>query len=332
MLGKRNKGIFIVFVCFVFLSIFILASIPGGENPLSLSIVVKNGTSLYNIGKKLKAADVINSTNLFVLVSLIRGGKLIAGEYEFRKNMSTLAIVNKMVRGERTLYILQIVEGHNIYDVAETIEKKNIMKKDEFLRLAKDREFLKGLGIETGSLEGYLSPDTYYYSKEIDVRRFIEKIARRTLKYFEQEDVKKQMTVMGLDVRKTLILASMIEKEAKVADEKPLISAVFHNRLLKGMSFDSDPTVIYGTKAFRSPIRKSDLTTYTPYNTYAFRGFPKGPICNPDKNSIAAALSPAPVDYLYFVSKNDGTHVFSKDMSEHNKYVSMYQRSKSTKK
>jgi UPF0755 protein len=284
MPGKRNKGIFFAVVCLVvFLLIFILASIPGGKDPLQLSIVVKNGTSLYNIGKKLKTAGVIDSTNLFMLVSLIRGGKLIAGEYELRKNMSTLAIVNKMVRGERTLYILQIVEGHNIYDVAETIEKKSIMKKDEFLRLAKDREFLKGLGIESDSLEGYLSPDTYYYSKEIDVQRFIEKIARRTLKYFEREDVKKQMVVVGLDVRKTLILASMIEKEAKVAAEKPLISAVFHNRLLKGMPFDSDPTVMYGTKAFHSPIRKSDLMTYTPYNTYAFRGFPRGPYAIPTK-------------------------------------------------
>jgi len=333
MLGKRSKGIYIIAVCLVaVLLIFILASIPGGKEPLKVSVVVKNGTSLYNIGKKLKTAGVINSTNLFVLVSLIRGGKLIAGEYELRNTMSTLAIVNKMVRGERNLYILQIVEGHNIYDIAETVEKKSIMNKDDFLHLTKDREFLQGLGIKSGSLEGYLWPDTYHYSKEIDVQKFIEKIARRTLKYFEQEDVKKQMTVMGLDVQKTLILASMIEKEAKVVDEKPIISAVFHNRLLKGMPFDSDPTVIYGTRAFRSPIRKSDLATYTPYNTYAFRGFPRGPICNPDKNSIAAALNPAPVDYLYFVSKNDGTHVFSKDMSEHNKYVSMYQRSKSVKK
>lgn len=333
MLGKRSKGIYVIVVCLVaVLLIFVLASIPGGSKPLKVSIVVKNGTSLYNIGEKLKAAGAIHSTNLFFLVSLMRGGKLIAGEYELRNTMSTLAIVNKMVRGERNLYILQIVEGHNIYDIAETVEKKSIMSRDEFLHLVKDREFLRGLGIESGSLEGYLWPDTYYYSKEIDAQKFIEKIARRTLKYFEQEDVKKQMAAMGLDIEKTLILASMIEKEAKVADEKPIISAVFHNRLLKGMPFDSDPTVIYGTRAFRSPIRKSDLATYTPYNTYAFRGFPRGPICNPDKNSISAVLNPASVDYLYFVSKNDGTHVFSKDMSEHNKYVSMYQRSKSVKK
>jgi UPF0755 protein len=237
-----------------------------------------------------------------------------------------------MGRGQRNIYVLQIVEGHNIYDVADTITRNKIMEKTEFLRLAGDKKFLRGLGIASDSLEGYLSPDTYYYSKEIDTDKFIEKIAQRTLKYFEKEDVKKQMAALHFDIHKTLTLASMIEKEAKMSAEKPLISAVFHNRLIKDMPFDSDPTIIYGTRAFHSPITKTDLITYTPYNTYAFKGFPRGPICNPDKNSIMAALNPAPADYLFFVAKNDGTHVFSKDMNEHNRNVGMYQRSKSVKK
>ena len=210
--------------------------------------------------------------------------------------------------------------------------KTALWRKREFLRLAGDKKFLRTLGIASDSLEGYLSPDTYYYSKEIDTDKFIEKIAQRTLKYFEREDIKKQMAALNLDVNKTLTLASMIEKEAKMSTEKPLISAVFHNRLLKDMPFDSDPTVIYGTRAFHSSITKSDLKTHTPYNTYAFKGFPRGPICNPDKNSIMAALNPAPVDYLFFVAKNDGTHVFSKDMNEHSRNVGMYQRSKTVKK
>jgi UPF0755 protein len=140
------------------------------------------------------------------------------------------------------------------------------------------------------------------------------------------------MAELNYDTHKTLTLASMIEKEAKLSAEKPLISAVFHNRILKDMPFDSDPTVIYGRQVFHSPITKSDLMTYTPYNTYSFKGFPKGPICNPDKNSIIAALNPASVGYLFFVAKNDGTHVFSKDMNEHNRNVGMYQRSKRAKK
>jgi len=332
MLKKHNKKSFIAIIFILVLLACIIASVQRGGDASKLTIVVKNGTSLYNIANMLKEKGIVYSSNLFVFASLIYGGKLIAGEYELRKDMSTIEIVRKMGRGQRNIYVLQIVEGQNIFDVADTIAKNKIMEKTEFLRLAGDKTFLRGLGITSDSLEGYLSPDTYYYSKEIDTDKFIEKIAQRTLKYFEREDIKKQMAALNYDVHKTLTLASMIEKEAKMSTEKPLISAVFHNRVLKDMPFDSDPTVIYGTRAFHSPITKTDLITYTPYNTYAFKGFPRGPICNPDKNSIMAALNPAPVDYLYFVSKNDGTHVFSKDMNEHNRNVGMYQRSKSAKK
>jgi len=329
---KHNKKFFIAVIIILVSLIFIFASVSRDRDHSRSNVVVKNGTSLYGIADMLKKEGFIFSSNLFVLTSLLYGGKLIAGEYELRKDMSTLEIVRKMGRSERNLYVLKIVEGYNIYDIADTIEKNSIMEKREFLRLAGDKKFLRTLGIASDSLEGYLSPDTYYYSKEIDTDKFIEKIAQRTLTYFEREDIKKQMTALNLDVNKTLTLASMIEKEAKMSTEKPLISAVFHNRLLKDMPFDSDPTVIYGTRAFHSSITKLDLKTHTPYNTYAFKGFPRGPICNPDKNSIMAALNPAPVDYLFFVAKNDGTHVFSKDMNEHSRNVGMYQRSKSVKK
>ncbi len=332
MFEKRNKKFFIVIIFIVILLTFMFTSIQRGRNTSKIIMVVKNGTSLYNIANMLKKEGIIYSSNLFVLTSLIYGGKLIAGEYELRKDMSTLDIVRKMGRGQRNIYVLQIIEGHNIYDIADTIAKNKIMEKTEFLRFAGDKKFLRDMGIASDSLEGYLLPDTYHYSKEIDTEKFIEKIAQRTLKYFEREDVKKQMAALNLDTHKTLTLASMIEKEAKMGNEKPLVSAVFHNRILKDMPFDSDPTVIYGRQVFHGSITKTDLMTYTPYNTYAFKGFPRGPICNPDKNSIMAALNPAPVDYLYFVSKNDGTHVFSKDMNDHNRYVGMYQRSKSVKK
>jgi UPF0755 protein len=329
---KHNKKFFIAVMIVLVSLIFIFASVSRDRDQSRFNVVVKNGTSLYGIANMLKKEGFIFSSNLFVLTSLLYGGKLIAGEYELRKDMSTLEIIRKMGRSERNLYVLKIVEGHNIYDIADTIEQNSIMEKREFLRLAGDKQFLRALGIASDSLEGYLSPDTYYYSKEIDTDKFVEKIAQRTLKYFEREDIKKQMAALNLDVNKTLTLASMIEKEAKMSTEKPLISAVFHNRLLKDMPFDSDPTVTYGTRAFHSSITKSDLKTHTPYNTYAFKGFPRGPICNPDKNSIMAALNPAPVDYLFFVAKNDGTHVFSKDMNEHSRNVGMYQRSKSAKK
>lgn len=333
MLKKQNsRTVVLALAVLIVAQTFMFASVPQDSKGTPVTTVVKKGTGLWGIAGRLKNEGIINSAPLFVLSSLAYRGKLIAGEYDLRKDMSIIDIVNKMGRGERNIYTLKILEGHNIYNIAETAEKAGIMGGSEFLRLAKDTAFLARLGIRGDSLEGYLAPDTYYYSKEVDVDGFIETIAKKTFKNFAKEDIKKRMGELNLDMHMVLTLASILEREAKVKVEKPLMSAVFHNRLKLGMRLEADPTVIYGTGAFNVPIRKIDLTTYTPYNTYTFTGLPKGPICNPDRNSIMAALYPAPADYLFFVSKNDGTHVFSKDMGEHNRFVAMYQRAKNAKK
>lgn len=310
----------------------ILVSIPRSTENQPIKVAVKNGTSLYNIACLLKNEGIIYSSYLFMFYSFLTGNKLIAGEYDLSRNMSTIDIIMKMKNGERNIYTLKIIEGYNIYNIAEAIQNAKITGKDEFIQLATNRSFLRRLKIDSGSLEGYLSPDTYFYSKETEVDRFIERIVQRTFKIFEKEGIQNKMHELKMDMYKTLTLASMIEKEAKKKEEKPLISAVFHNRLRSNMSLGCDPTVTYGTGAFSSPITKKDLTTPTPYNTYKLKGLPRGPICNPDKDSIMAALYPAPVDYLYFVSRNDGTHAFSKDMTTHNRFVETYQRNKNTKK
>lgn len=329
---KQNRNILITAIfLFVVTQTLIFASIPRERNGAQINVIVKSGTGLWDIAGNLKDYGLICSSTLFILCTLPYRGRLIAGEYALRKDMSTLEIVQKMGRGERNIYALKIIEGHNLYNIAESAGISAIMGSEEFLLLAKDRRFLQKLGITGDSLEGYLAPDTYYYSKEVDIEVFIETIVKKTFKNFEKEDIKKGMGAFNFNIHKTLTLASIIEREAKLKEEKPIISAVFHNRLKMGMSLDADPTVIYGTRAFNGPIKKTDLTTYTPYNTYTFAGLPKGPICNPDKNSIVAALYPASVDYLYFVSKNDSTHVFSKDMEEHNRFVAQYQRSKNAK-
>jgi UPF0755 protein len=332
MLKNQNRNIILTAVfLFVVTQTLIFASIPRESDGEQINVIVRSGTGLWDIAAKLRDDGLIYSSSLFVLCTLPYRGRLIAGEYALKKDMSIIDIVHKMGRGERNIYSLKIIEGHNLYNIAESTEKSAIMGSADFVRLAKDQGLLQKLSIKSDSLEGYLSPDTYYYSKEVDVDVFIETIAKKTFKNFAKEDIKKRMEELHFDIHKTLTLASIIEREAKLKEEKPLISAVFHNRLKRGMPLDADPTVIYGTGAFNEPIKKIDLTTYTPYNTYTFAGLPKGPICNPDKNSIMAALYPASVDFLYFVSKNDGTHVFSKDMDEHNRFVAMYQRSKNAK-
>jgi UPF0755 protein len=329
---QHNKIVIIAVILFLIMQTLIFASIPRSTENEPVNVIIKSGTSLNSIANLLKDNDIIYSSYLFMFYSFLTRSNLIAGEYELKKNMSTFDIIMKMKHGERNIYTLKIIEGYNIYSVAEIIQNAKITEKDEFIRLAKNRNFLDRLKINSGSLEGYLSPDTYYYSKETDIDKFIERIVQRTFKSFEKENIRDRMQELKMDINQVLTLASMIEKEAKMKEEKPLISAVFHNRLRRNMSLDCDPTVTYGTGAFFSPITKKDLATPTPYNTYVLRGLPKGPICNPDKNSIMAALFPAPVDYLYFVSRNDGTHVFSKDMATHNRFVTIYQRVKKTKK
>lgn len=332
MRKNQNRNVLITAIfLFIVTQTLIFASIPRGIDGEQINVIVKSGTGLWDIAGKLKDDGLIYSSSLFVLCSLPYRGRLIAGEYSLRKDMSTIAIVQKMGRGERNIYALKIIEGHNLFNIAESSGKSTIMRNEDFLQLAKDERFLQRLGITGDSLEGYLAPDTYYYSKEVGGDVFIESIVRKTFKNFEKVDIKKRMEELNFDIHKALTLASIIEKEAKLKEEKPLISAVFHNRLKRGMSLDADPTVLYGTGAFNGPIKKIDLATYTPYNTYTFTGLPKGPICNPDKNSIMAALYPASVNYLFFVSKNDGTHVFSKDMDEHNRFVAKYQRNKNVK-
>ncbi|HOE16103.1 MAG TPA: endolytic transglycosylase MltG [Syntrophorhabdaceae bacterium] len=330
--GRDKKIIMAALIILLATQTIIFACIPRDTDNTIINMVVKNGTSLYSIADRLKGDDLIYSSHLFVLCSMLYSGKLMAGEYALKRDMSTIEIVRKMARGERNIYTLKIVEGHNVFNVADAVDRSKIMENGAFFALAKNHGYLRKIGIMADSIEGYLAPDTYHYSKEIEVEDFIEKIVQRGFKFFAKEDIKKRMEEMGFDMHKTLTLASMIEKEARLKDEKPLISAVFHNRLNKGMPLDCDPTVIYGTGVFDGPITRSHLNSYTPYNTYTFKGLPKGPICNPDKNSIIAALYPAQVDYLYFVSKNDGTHIFSKDMKEHNRFVNMYQRGKNTKK
>jgi UPF0755 protein len=332
MRKKQNRSILVTAIfLFIVTQTLIFASIPRESDGEQVNVIVKSGTGLWNIADRLKDDGIIYSSSLFVLCSLPYRGKLIAGEYTLRKDMSIIDVVQKMGRGERNIYTLKIIEGHNLYNIAESTGKSSIMGSEDFLRLSKNRGLLQKLGITGDTLEGYLAPDTYYYSKEVGVDVFIETITKKTFKNFEKEDIKKRMEEIKFDIHKTLTLASIIEREAKLKEEKPIISAVFHNRLKMGMSLDADPTVIYGTGAFNGPITKTDLARYTPYNTYTFTGLPKGPICNPDKNSIMAALYPASVDYLYFVSKNDGTHVFSKDMDEHNRFVAQYQRNKNAK-
>lgn len=311
---------------------FVLAVIPHGSERTPASFIVKKGTKIETVAQSLKEGGFVSSKYLFLFSALlVYKGRIVAGEYELSKDMSVLGIARKMADGERKMYVLKIVEGYNLFTIGDAVEQAGIMDAPAFLQLAKKPEFLKRLAIPSDSLEGYLAPDTYFYSREVDVDEFLERIASRTFKFFEKEDVRQRMRELNMNVFEAINFASIIEKEAKLEEEKKLVSAVFHNRLRIGMSLDADPTVIYGRGCFNRELTKTDLAEHTPYNTYHLKGLPKGPICSPSKSSIMAALYPAQSDALYFVSRNDGSHVFSRTMEEHNHFVARYQRSKGRK-
>lgn len=334
MLNRRHSWIVVCgsVILAVLFQIAIFGSVPKGGDLGTKSVVVKRGTSTWAVATSLKNEGLISSATLFRLSSLLLyRGRIVAGEYELASGMSIFRIARKMGLGQRKIYTLKVVEGHNIYDVAGEMEKNGLIGRREFLSLARDQKVLRKIGITGESLEGYLAPDTYFYSRETDIEGFLEPIVQRTLKFFDKEDTRRRMAEFGLSREQVICFASIIEKEARMEEEKPLISAVFHNRLRSGMSLDADPTVIYGRQSFDRDLKRIDLTTYTPYNTYLIKGLPKGPICNPGRGSLLAVLYPAKSDALYFVSRNDGTHVFSGTLSEHNRYVMVYQKNRSRK-
>ncbi len=332
MRSRTNRGFVVLVVAVLLLLPFVFASIPRGSDSNRSSFIVKRGTKVESIANALESDGYITSGYLFLISSyVLHKGRVIAGEYELSKDMSAMQIARKMADGDRKVYTLKIVEGQNIYTIADVIQKAGILDGRSFLQLARKPEFLKRVGISADSLEGYLAPDTYFFSKETEVDEFLEKIVQRTFKFFQKEDIKNRMQEVRMTSFEVLSLASIIEKEARLEAEKKLISAVFHNRLQAGMSLDADPTVIYGAGSFNRDLKKADLMAETPYNTYRLKGLPKGPICNPSKGSIIAALYPDKSDALYFVSKNDGSHVFSRTMQEHNRFVMIYQKNKGKK-
>ena len=223
-------------------------------------------------------------------------------------------------------YRVTIPEGFTVRQIASLLKQRGIIEdEEEFCRLAFDPRFVRSLGIEDRTLEGYLFPDTYRFPRGTPPREVIRVMVENFRRVYD-EGLAMRAKELGMTVREVVILASIIEKETGRAEERPLISAVFHNRLKKGMPLCSDPTVIYGLEEFDGNLTKEHLRRRTPYNTYLFAGLPPTAIANPGRDALLAALYPAPVPYLYFVSRNDGTHKFSVTLKEHNRAVLRYQK------
>lgn len=291
---------------------------------------VPPGSSFSSVAKDMAMKGLIHNELAFKIYAKLLGytTSLHVGEFEIRKNMSPAEILSQLASGKSVTYPITIPEGYNIFEITSVLEKQWPEKATEFLRLTKDPQFIQQiLGNKLPSFEGYLFPDTYLISKYMSTKDIIKMMHKR----FEEAYalLPKNEIAKSFTKNQIVTFASVIEKETGVAVERPLISSVFHNRLKKSMRLQSDPTIIYGvwveTGEYLKNIRRSDIRAPTPYNTYTIKALPIGPIANPGFESLRAVLEPVSSDYLYFVSKNDGTHVFSETLEKHNKAVRDYQ-------
>ncbi|MFA7405991.1 MAG: endolytic transglycosylase MltG [Pelobacteraceae bacterium] len=300
--------------------------ISPGHGSIQCDISFPTGSGVRKLANELKAAGVIRSSWHFILMTRLRGDahRLKAGEYRFSDAMTPDMILKKIVSGEVDYRKFALPEGYSIYQAAELLEQKGYFKKDVFLQKCMDKAFLLRLGLKEASAEGYLYPATYNISRGGSEEQLLEQMVGQFNKAYAA--LRQGEVIRPFSRHEIVTLASIIEKEAVSADEKPLISSVFHNRLRIGMPLQSDPTAVYGVRAFSGKVSKADILRPSPYNTYLNKGLPPGPIGNPGIDAVQAAMNPAKTDYLYFVARQDGTHHFSRNLEEHNRAVVRYLR------
>jgi len=315
------------FLCLLLVWYLFCLLVPPGNGSVVSDISFPPGSGIRKLAGDLQAGGVIRSSWHFVLLTRLRGQahRLKAGEYRINDGMTPSSILKKIAAGEVDYRRFSLPEGYSIYQAAELLEQRGYFKREEFLEKCRDRALLGRLGINQVSLEGYLYPATYNLSRDGGVEQLIGQMVEQFNKRYAELAGGKG-GVAGLSRHGLVTLASLIEKEAVSAAEKPLIASVFHNRLRIGMPLQSDPTAVYGVRAFSGKVSKADIERRSPYNTYLIKGLPPGPIGNPGAEALEAALHPATTKYLYFVARQDGTHHFSRTLEEHNRAVRTYLR------
>jgi UPF0755 protein len=284
-----------------------------------VTVEIDRGLSLTQIARRLRGAGLIRSTTAFEAAARLRGAekKIKTGRYSLSPNLSALEILSALQEGRSLKSCFTVPEGFTLERITALLDDKGIAHRQRFLRLSADRDFLRSLGIEAASLEGYLFPETYCVQWGAPEEEILRTMAAQGKRAFDEKD-RHRAAELGLSVHKILTLASIIEKEIPTSSEKQRVSSVFHNRLKAGMPLQSDPTVIYALgPQYRGALTKQDFAFESPYNTYLHQGLPPGPICNPGLYSIKAALYPAETDYLYFVLSSDGRLRFSSTLDEH---------------
>ena len=295
--------------------------------PTPQFVLLRPGWSSRHIARELKAAGVIRSESAFLLAHYARRPKsLKAGEYKFEQAANALAVHDRITRGDVYVHTVVIPEGFNIYEIAAAVEQAGLGPRAEFLKVARgSAALIADLDPQATSLEGYLFPDTYEFTRTQSMTDMVAVMVRR----FRQEARALDLTQ---DVHHVVTLASIVEKETAVPDERPLVAGVYDNRLTHHIALNADPTVIYAALLdgrYQGVIHESDLQSDSFYNTYRHSGLPPGPIANPGRDALRAAMHPQATDYLYFVSDGQGHHRFARTLEEHARNVAAYRRSQS---
>jgi peptidoglycan lytic transglycosylase G len=287
------------------------------------------GSGSIAIGQRLVASGVVRDLTTFRTAIWMsgQGRHLKAGEYRFDGAMTPFEVIDKIARGD--VYVINVTfpEGLTIAEMSTIFESHGIGQAAAFRDAAKNTALIKALDPDARDLEGYLFPETYALSRHADAAKLVALMVSRFERIFTPE-MRGAATARHLSVRQAVTLASIVEKETARAEERPLVAAVYTTRLRIGMPLQCDPTVIYAlAKAGRytGNIHKDDLAIDSPYNTYRYPGLPPGPIASPGRASLEAAVHPADADFLYFVSRNDGSHEFARTLDEHNRNVQKYQ-------
>ncbi len=303
---------------------------PPSDSSEEVVFEVTQGKSFSRVASELDSLKLVNNAHLFTWFARLQGatGKMKVGEYALRKNMKPSEVLAVIISGKSIGHPFTISEGLNMFEIADLYQSQGFGTREEFLAAATDPAFIKQqLGEEHSSLEGYLYPETYFLTKFTTTKELLQSMVANFNQVYKEVEAKSDLK--GWTRHQVVTLASIIEKETGAPEERPRISSIFHNRLLKGMLLQTDPTIIYGLAEIAQKtvynITKADILRPTKYNTYVIKGLPPGPIGNPGKPALEAAVHPDKTEYLYFVSQNDGTHVFSTTYEEHSRAVKKFQ-------
>jgi len=301
---------------------------PQGDPELTVIYTISRGQSFNTTARQLAQAGLCTSETKLRFVATLLGldKKIKAGEYRLSGAMPPQAILSILTSGRVHLRKLTIPEGYTVKQIAAVVEKNGLGKAAHITDLCFSEPFIRRMNLpdDAPSLEGYLFPETYLFEKGTTEEAILTAMVDRFKAVFTAT-LQRDGRTLGLTPNQVVTLASIIEKETGAPFERPLISSVFHNRLKKRMRLETDPTVIYGIKDFNGNITRKDLRRRTPYNTYVIKGLPPGPIASPGLAALTAAVRPDDTPYLYFVSKKDGSHHFSRTLREHSKAVRKYQ-------